>query len=569
MNRRISPRFLFLFISLSLIYFLRRGRAPSSNDASPPPEKRLSTSDPFSDSVADLVGNQIKAMASSADGLTLSSFTSTPQGRRKCFPLPPKKDKVLVLVVAGNKRLDAPLNNLLVSLRVANYQQVHVLGRGRGVEDQDWRAEAKDLLKSVARGSVAVLILSRNVLFLEEPDDLQARWRASTAEVLVPGCANDASCKSLPPAILFGNPSKLSSLLDTLGTDEAKTLWSIINADKDVEVLPDSAQGFRLVSPVKLRGGDDLLSSKSTAAIHFAGMTDPNEAALITLKLNDIQGLYQYVVQSLSSRWTSPKRPRIVVSLTSIPPRLPNLWQTLDTIANQTLLPDMIYLNLPTSSSRFSADTYDIPASLADTLPVPIKINRCKDFGPATKLLGVLPHEKDPDTLIITIDDDMGYPSDTILDLLTRFQKGGQLAAVAYAGQMVDNDHGKLKVRTAASMYMSTASVDILEAFRGVLYKRGWFDASIEEIPEECRSTDDIWISAHLASKGVPRIKLSRPAERGAWFTANDKVETLRDGNVFGEKKNNKCAALVLDKLKQGWLEETVQCPFEYRNFFD
>jgi hypothetical protein len=48
--------------------------------------------------------------------------------------------------------------------------------------------------------------------------------------------------------------------------------------------------------------------------------------------------------------------------------------------------------------------------------PTGITVNRCQDVGPLTKLLpAVLAEEKgDPDTIIITVDDDQVYPPDTV-----------------------------------------------------------------------------------------------------------------------------------------------------------
>ena len=53
---------------------------------------------------------------------------------------------------------------------------------------------------------------------------------------------------------------------------------------------------------------------------------------------------------------------------------------------------------------------------------LPIHVNWCEDYGPATKLLPVLQHEKDDDTLIITVDDDMVYRPRMVENLLLHAQ---------------------------------------------------------------------------------------------------------------------------------------------------
>jgi hypothetical protein len=95
--------------------------------------------------------------------------------------------------------------------------------------------------------------------------------------------------------------------------------------------------------------------------------------------------------------------------------------------------------------------------------------------------------------------------------------------------------------------------VDILEAFLGAVYRRSFFDADalVARQPPECVTTDDIWFAAHLASRGVPRVKLPMPFDRPV-ETAADAVSPLRKDNVGGLSKNDVCAAAVLRQL-QTW----------------
>jgi hypothetical protein len=75
----------------------------------------------------------------------------------------------------------------------------------------------------------------------------------------------------------------------------------------------------------------------------------------------------------------------IYVTLTTIPPRLKNIHITINSILSQTIIPDLIILNIPSNYNNFS-NNYDIPSGLNNDK---ILINRCNDFGPATKLLGL------------------------------------------------------------------------------------------------------------------------------------------------------------------------------------
>merc|ERR1712054_21652 len=92
-------------------------------------------------------------------------------------------------------------------------------------------------------------------------------------------------------------------------------------------------------------------------------------------------------------------------------------------------------------------------------------------------------------------------------------------------------------------------AVDILEAFLGAVYRRAFFDDAIFQIDPACRTTDDIWISQHLAERGVARVKLpaqvlltSSPDPNASPPThvlgKNDAIGALRANNVFGKTEN-------------------------------
>ena len=92
---------------------------------------------------------------------------------------------------------------------------------------------------------------------------------------------------------------------------------------------------------------------------------------------------------------------RIVGSITTIPDRISLIEAVLDSILSQTRPLDCLYLNIPNISKK--GKQYRIPEFLKIKNLV---LNRCEDYGPITKLLPVLDIETDPDTYIVTFDDD-------------------------------------------------------------------------------------------------------------------------------------------------------------------
>jgi len=96
----------------------------------------------------------------------------------------------------------------------------------------------------------------------------------------------------------------------------------------------------------------------------------------------------------------------IYVSISTIPPRIKNLEKSVESILNQTLKPDKIFVNIPHKYRRFDEIVKDkqIPKFSNDK----IEITRCEDCGPGTKLLGSL-NKLEKNSLIILADDDHVY----------------------------------------------------------------------------------------------------------------------------------------------------------------
>ena len=95
----------------------------------------------------------------------------------------------------------------------------------------------------------------------------------------------------------------------------------------------------------------------------------------------------------------------IYISITTIPSRIKSINKTIDSLVNQTLKPDKIFVNIPLEYKRFKNQIEDdeIPS-----LPDIVEVTRCEDFGPGTKLLGSLNKIK-KNSLLILADDDHIY----------------------------------------------------------------------------------------------------------------------------------------------------------------
>lgn len=195
---------------------------------------------------------------------------------------------------------------------------------------------------------------------------------------------------------------------------------------------------------------------------------------------------------------------RLVVSFTTIPSRMPFLQQTIDLLMLQSLQPDIIYVCIPNHSVRLDRP-YVIPAL---NIPPHVRILRTPDYGPATKLFGCIPYESDPNTMIITLDDDQQYAPDVIKIL------------VAYAHAFPSYCLG-FEAASAPSVgvpcYKNRNPVNplvkYLEGFGGVLYRRWCIIPEMTQYYRHlsagpCFKSDDLVISTWLNMQAIPLMKI-------------------------------------------------------------
>ncbi len=187
-----------------------------------------------------------------------------------------------------------------------------------------------------------------------------------------------------------------------------------------------------------------------------------------------------------------------VITLTTIPPRFAGLGAVLESLLAQRPRPFRICLCLPDRYARFPG------AHARPAVPAGVEIHRAnRDLGPATKVLPLARALRGQDIDLIYCDDDCLYrPGWAQALLAARPNKG---TAVAASGFGIE----RLRRRPSAL----PGDADIAQGFGGVLVRPEMFDAAAQEIPDALQAVDDIWLSGHLARRGIP-IRLSPAARR-------------------------------------------------------
>ncbi|NQD68650.1 glycosyltransferase family 2 protein, partial [Bacillus haikouensis] len=109
---------------------------------------------------------------------------------------------------------------------------------------------------------------------------------------------------------------------------------------------------------------------------------------------------------------------KVIVSLTSFPSRISTIWITIESLLRQTFKPDEIILWL--AEEQF--DGYDsLPTKLLRLQDKGLKIRFCDDLRSHKKYYYTF--QEYPDCIVITVDDDVIYPTNTINALMEIHKK--------------------------------------------------------------------------------------------------------------------------------------------------
>jgi len=198
------------------------------------------------------------------------------------------------------------------------------------------------------------------------------------------------------------------------------------------------------------------------------------------------------------------KYPNVVVTLTTSPIRLPKIESVINSIMEQTMKPDKIVLNLPNVFKRDGSTYDDIPEFIKNNNL--IRINRCEDIGPATKIVPAALLYTDPETILISIDDDTVYSRTMIERLLNCSEKNKD----SVISGTVDEYEGVV-YRKDIDEYVFYG--EYLLGCTGVLYKSRFlsnFDQrELLAAPKSCYLSDDFYLSNYLKQENVSIVVCS------------------------------------------------------------
>ncbi|PYE82140.1 hypothetical protein DFQ11_102721 [Winogradskyella epiphytica] len=224
----------------------------------------------------------------------------------------------------------------------------------------------------------------------------------------------------------------------------------------------------------------------------------------------------------------------IIVSLTSFPGRIDVVYLAIRSILNQTLKPKKIVLWL--GKDQFPLGEEELPQALLELIPLGLDIEFCEDIGAHTKYYYAF--QKYPDNLIVTVDDDIIYPTQMLSRLMETHHKHPHCVVANRIRYMEIKDHHikpyrQWKINIVGSS--NPSKMLFATGVGGVLYQPRFFQDSffdLEGIKKTNCIGDDVWLKAGQIASGIPVVFTDFYFEQFLEIPESQK-ETLFSKNVF------------------------------------
>lgn len=234
--------------------------------------------------------------------------------------------------------------------------------------------------------------------------------------------------------------------------------------------------------------------------IYFYGIANK----VITLLANIVLPIYFNCTKNnpkYSLEKNNKNEPRVIVSLTSFPPRLPKLWLVIECLLRQTVKPDAIILYL-TASQVESIDA--LPRKLREQQKRGLQIVLCPDaIRSHTKYYYAI--SQNPNDIVITVDDDLFYRTTLVEKHLEAHRKYPKAIIANWVKEILpttplykewpDGKEAKL------SNHFLLLGVSSVLYPPHALYKDAFL---VKEITELCLTADDVWLSCMALLQKTP-----------------------------------------------------------------
>ncbi len=242
---------------------------------------------------------------------------------------------------------------------------------------------------------------------------------------------------------------------------------------------------------------------------------------------------------------------KIIVSLTTFPARIESVGYAIKSLFNQTVKPDRIVLWL----AKEQFDGIELPKLLKSLCEKGLEIRFCKDLRSHKKYYYAL-QEQQSDELVITYDDDLIYPEDSIERLLKLHKKYPNCIVCNRAQKCTRKNnllgpyntwrvHCKEGVKKPSSLLFPSTGGGTLYPFDSV-DKEAFNETALKET---AFTADDLWMRFMSAKKGTKIVK-TRRSHRTFSTLEGSQAESLQKDNCIGGENDR-----ALDRLSARYPE--------------
>lgn len=240
------------------------------------------------------------------------------------------------------------------------------------------------------------------------------------------------------------------------------------------------------------------------------------------------------------------KHEPLIVSLTSYPARINSVYSVIKAMKNQTVKADKIILWL--AEEQFPAGLESLPGELLSAMDDQFEIKWCHNLKPHKKYYYAM--LENPESIIITVDDDIIYPNDIVETLLRSFLRFPYAVSARRAHLITFDQEGRIAPYNKWLWQNKTAGVPSYCLFAtgvgGVLYPPHCMHSELfnmEAIEALCLNADDLWLKIMQILNGTPVVIAGKPFSLRR--IEGSQENALSKSNVDDSKNDEQLAQLL------------------------
>lgn len=255
------------------------------------------------------------------------------------------------------------------------------------------------------------------------------------------------------------------------------------------------------------------------------------------VSVHQMKKFFLYIEPVSKMGVTNNHEKKLIVSLTSFPPRINTVYYCIKSLLNQSYKPDAVILWL--AKEQFPKGEGDLPDKLLSLKKHGLSIQWWSDIRSYKKIIPAL--EMFPDADIVTSDDDVYYSRDWLKGLVSAHDKNPNNVCCYRAAKIIFEDtfrreHPAINISYGKATYLHQQT-----GVGGVYYPKGCFyhDVTDEKIFMNIAPTnDDLWLWFMNILSGH-RIEIENNNSFELFYVGNSQEVSLTSVNDHGEMLYN------------------------------